>query len=96
VSDDLLTEVRDVILQHPEIRVIEVQGHADDVGSAAVNQELSDARANAVMSWLVSRGIDKSRLVARGYGSTRPVASNQTEEGRQQNRRVQLVIVKKR
>ncbi len=96
ISDDLLTQVRDVILQHPEIQQIEVQGHADDVGTAEANQALSDQRANAIKSWLAAKGIDKRRLIARGYGSTRPVASNRTEEGRQQNRRVQLVIVQKR
>ncbi|HTJ84289.1 MAG TPA: OmpA family protein [Polyangiaceae bacterium] len=95
VSDDLLTEVRDVILQHPEIQVIEVQGHADDTGTAEFNKQLSQQRATAVRSWLVRKGIDGKRLVATGYGATRPVASNQTDEGRAQNRRVQFVIVRK-
>lgn len=96
VSDDLLTEVRDVILQHPEIERIEVQGHADDQGTADFNQVLSQARAEAVRIWLVKRGIDGKRLTAKGYGATRPVATNQTDAGRQRNRRVQFVIVKKK
>jgi outer membrane protein OmpA-like peptidoglycan-associated protein len=96
VSDDLLTEVRDVIQQHPEIEVIEVQGHADDVGAAPVNVQISLRRADAVRSWLVSRGVDAKRLVSRGYGSKVPLAENTTEEGRQRNRRVQFVIVQKR
>ena len=95
LSDDLLTEVRDVILQHPEIEVIEVQGHADDVGTADFNQKLSKARADAVAKWLVRKGIDKKRLVARGYGANHPVAPNTTDEGRQRNRRVQFVIVQR-
>jgi OmpA-OmpF porin, OOP family len=95
LSDDLLTEVRDVILQHPEIEVIEVQGHADDVGTGDFNLKLSKARADAVAKWLINKGIDKKRLVARGYGANHPVAPNTTEEGRQKNRRVQFVIVQR-
>ncbi len=94
VSDDLLTEVRDVILQHPEIEIIEVQGHADDTGTAEFNTTLSQQRADAVRKWLSQRGIDAKRLTARGYGSTIPIATNQTEGGRQKNRRVQFAIVK--
>lgn len=96
VSDDLLTEVRDVILQHPEIERIEVQGHADDMGTADFNKTLSQQRAEAVRRWLIAKGIDAKRLTARGYGSTVPVAENTTDEGRQKNRRVQFVIVQKR
>jgi outer membrane protein OmpA-like peptidoglycan-associated protein len=81
VSDDLLTEVRDVIQQHPEIETIEVQGHADDSGAAELNKQLSQQRADAVRKWLVSRGIDPKRLVPRGYGSSIPIASNTTDEG---------------
>ncbi len=96
VSDDLLTEVRDVILQHPENERIEVQGHADDSGTAEFNKQLSQARAQAVKNWLVKRGIDPKRLSPVGYGSTRPVATNQSEAGRQKNRRVQFVINQKK
>ncbi|MFO0615322.1 MAG: OmpA family protein [Polyangiaceae bacterium] len=94
VSDDLLTAVRDVIVEHPEVKQIEVQGHTDDVGTVEYNQTLSEQRANAVRNWLIARGIAPERLVSRGYGATRPIATNQTEEGRQKNRRVQMVILK--
>ncbi len=88
--------MRDVILQHPEIQIIEVQGHADDTGTAEFNQQLSAQRAQAVRGWLVKKGIDGKRLVSRGYGATRPIATNQTDEGKAANRRVQFVIVKKK
>jgi OOP family OmpA-OmpF porin len=94
VSDDLLTEVRDVMQQRQDIQVIEVQGHADDVGAEAINTTISQRRADAVRTWLVQKGIDPKRLVARGYGSKVPLGSNTTEEGRQKNRRVQFVIVR--
>jgi OOP family OmpA-OmpF porin len=96
VSDDLLTEVRNAILDHPEIELIEVQGHADNTGPEDFNQRLSQGRADAVRLWLIKRGISRKKLIAKGYGSTNPVASNDTEEGRQANRRVQFVIAKKK
>lgn len=96
VSDDLLTEVRDVILQHPEIEVIEVQGHADDTGTTEFNEQLSYQRAEAVRRWLIKKGVDGKRLVSRGYGSRVPLAENTTDEGKQKNRRVQFVIIKKK
>lgn len=94
VSDDLLTEVRDAILRHPEIKLIEVQGHADNVGQEEYNQSLSQSRSDAVKDWLIKRGVAPEKLVSKGYGSKVPRADNDTESGRQQNRRVQFLIVK--
>jgi len=85
----LLDEVASILEKNPQIEV-EVQGYADNTGTAEYNQWLSERRAKRVMDYLVARGIDSERLQARGYGSTRPIASNATEEGRAQNRRVEL------
>ncbi len=68
----------------------EVVGHADSVGDKALNQRLSEARADAVVAYLRSKGVDAARLAARGYGETKPIADNNTEEGRAQNRRVTI------
>ncbi len=95
VSDDLLIEVKNAIEDHPEIELIEVQGHADNIGGHPYNLQLSQARANAVRAWLVERGIPADKLVAKGYGARVPLGPNETEEGRQKNRRVQFMIVKK-
>jgi outer membrane protein OmpA-like peptidoglycan-associated protein len=73
--------------------VIEVAGHTDSVGSADYNQQLSERRANSVSAYLASRGVSKSRVVTVGAGEDHPVASNETEEGRAQNRRVEITIV---
>ncbi len=73
--------------------VIEVAGHTDSVGSATYNQQLSEKRAASVAAYLGSRGIDRSRMVTVGAGKDHPVASNETEEGRAQNRRVEITIV---
>ncbi|MGB7740541.1 MAG: OmpA family protein [Steroidobacteraceae bacterium] len=73
--------------------VIEVAGHTDSVGSAAYNQQLSERRATSVAAYLSSRGVDRSRMVTVGAGKDHPVASNETEEGRAQNRRVEITIV---
>lgn len=84
-----LDEVAAALIANPQWQV-EVAGHTDSTGSAAVNQRLSQARATAVRAYLVSRGVPATRLVARGYGSSDPVASNATAEGRARNRRVEL------
>lgn len=85
----LLDEVTSILMKNPAMEV-EVQGHTDNTGSAEYNQWLSEKRAQRVKDYLVSKGIDPSRLEAKGYGLTQPVASNATEEGRAQNRRVEL------
>lgn len=72
---------------------VEILGHTDSVGSGSYNQSLSVQRAEAVKKYLVSQGISSARLKTRGYGESDPIASNETEEGRQQNRRVEIVIV---
>jgi len=71
---------------------VTVEGHTDNVGSAASNKTLSEQRATAVLNYLVERGVDKKRLKAVGLGLTKPIADNNTEEGRAKNRRVELVI----
>ena len=71
---------------------IEISGHTDNTGSATVNQTLSQQRAEAVVNYLTSKGIQANRLTAKGYGSSKPVASNNTDDGKQQNRRTEFEI----
>jgi outer membrane protein OmpA-like peptidoglycan-associated protein len=71
---------------------VEVAGHTDNIGSDAYNQQLSQRRAKSVVDYFVSQGVSVDRLKAVGYGKTKPVASNKTEEGRAENRRVELHI----
>ena len=94
VSQALLKDVAKILKQHPEILKLEVQGHTDDRGSKRFNRALSRGRAKAVRRALINYGIDKKRLSAKGYGPDQPIDSNDTEEGRQQNRRVQFKILK--
>ncbi|WP_437859393.1 OmpA family protein [Sorangium sp. So ce363] len=96
VSDPLLDEVAGVLKEHPEITKIEVQGHTDPRGGRAYNIKLSQARAESVMKALVQRGIEAERLASKGYGPDVPIAENDTDEGRQQNRRVQFKILEKK
>ena len=72
---------------------VEIAGHTDNVGEDDMNQRLSEQRAQAVKDFLVGEGCSPQKLKTIGYGSTRPVASNKTEEGRKQNRRVELRFV---
>jgi len=92
-STETLQQALAVINKRPNSHWV-ISGYTDSQGSADVNQRLSDARAGAVMDWLIEHGVDESRLTAKGYGSSHPVADNSTEEGRAQNRRVELTLVK--
>ena len=83
----------ETLLQFPQVRV-EVQAHTDSQGAAAYNQNLSQARATSVVNYLVGKGVSMDRLVAQGYGETRPIATNETPEGRASNRRVELSVIK--
>ena len=72
---------------------LEIQGHTDISGNVASNNKLSQARANSIVTYLISKGINKNRLMAKGYGSSVPLVSNDTPEGRAQNRRVEMKLV---
>jgi outer membrane protein OmpA-like peptidoglycan-associated protein/tetratricopeptide (TPR) repeat protein len=87
-----LTRLVQLLNDNPGLR-IQIEGHTDNVGSAADNQKLSDNRARSVVAYLVSKGIPASRLTAKGFGATKPIASNDTEEGRAKNRRTELKVI---
>lgn len=89
-SMGIINEIYGMMKEHPEIR-ISIEGHTDNVGDEAMNQALSEKRAAAVKEKLVSMGIDSSRLESKGWGESRPVADNNTPEGRANNRRVEFV-----
>lgn len=89
----MLDEVAAWLKQNPELKV-EIGGHTDDRGSDEYNQRLSENRAKSVYDYFVQSGVDASRLSYKGYGESRPIATNETEEGRQANRRVELQIVR--
>jgi outer membrane protein OmpA-like peptidoglycan-associated protein len=91
-SDAILSEIADVLLRHPEITRVEIQGHTDNRGGHDHNMDLSQRRAESVRDWLVAHGVDSSRLEPHGYGDTQPVAPNITAGGRARNRRVQFII----
>ncbi|MFO0695166.1 MAG: OmpA family protein [Polyangiales bacterium] len=95
-SNALLDNVARVLAAHPEITRLRVEGHTDSKGNAQRNQQLSQRRAQAVVTYLVRRGhVDASRLVAEGFGSSRPVVENATTEAEyEQNRRVEFHIVR--
>jgi OOP family OmpA-OmpF porin len=88
-DEAILDSVADILAQRPQFAV-EVQGHTDSSGPDAYNQDLSERRAGAVRDYLVGRGVPATRLSARGYGESEPVADNDTAEGRALNRRVTL------
>lgn len=88
-SESTLERVGDLMTSRPTLR-LEVQGHTDAIGSDAYNQKLSEARARSVASWLIQRGIAANRLTTLGYGKSRPIADNSTDEGRAKNRRVEI------
>jgi outer membrane protein OmpA-like peptidoglycan-associated protein len=82
-----------IVLKEFDKTVVDVAGHADSVGSDDANLALSQRRASSVSSYLGAQGIDSQRLITVGYGESRPIASNDTPEGRQQNRRVEITLL---
>ena len=86
--DDLLDKIKSINLE-----VIIAIGHTDSVGSDEYNQKLSMRRSNAVKAYLVSKGVDKTRIYTEGKGESQPVADNKTKEGRAKNRRVEIEVV---
>jgi OOP family OmpA-OmpF porin len=87
-----IKKVADFMKKYPKTTAV-IEGHTDNVYTPEYNQKLSEARANSVRLYLINHfGVKASRLSAVGYGLTKPIASNSTEEGRQKNRRVQAVI----
>jgi len=80
------------LAENPHLR-IEISGHTDNVGSPEYNLKLSDNRSKAVADYLTGEEVAKDRLVCRGYGLSRPIAGNDTEEGRAQNRRTEIKII---
>ncbi len=94
VSFAVLNAVASVLNNRKEIFLIEVAGHTDNAGVADQNRTLSQKRADAVVKYLVDKGVDKTRLTAKGYGPDKPIADNKDAKGKQKNRRVEFNILK--
>jgi OOP family OmpA-OmpF porin len=92
-SHDLLNDVAKVMIDNPRVKKIRIEGHTDSDGKAKYNKELSQRRADAVMQYLISAGVDASRMEAVGFGEEKPIADNSTPEGKEANRRVEFNII---
>lgn len=92
-SEQILNKALNTLTFYPDLEV-QIQGHTDSRGGKAYNQKLSQQRAEAVKAWLVAKGIDAARITTKGFGPDKPVATNDTEEGRQMNRRIDFVRTK--
>lgn len=92
-SYSLLDQVARVLRLHPELVLVRVDGHTDNVGTREYNLKLSKARAEAVRSYLIEKGVEPERLESAGFGFDKPIASNETDEGRSKNRRVEFLIL---
>jgi outer membrane protein OmpA-like peptidoglycan-associated protein len=90
-SEASLEKLVTILKEYPDTN-IEVQGHTDSKGSDNYNQRLSERRANSVSSYLRNKGVSPSRLTTKGYGENAPIASNDSDDGRSQNRRVTFLI----
>jgi outer membrane protein OmpA-like peptidoglycan-associated protein len=92
-SAQTLKDIISILEKYPEAK-FSIDGHTDSVGSDAYNQTLSNERANSVLRYLVNGGINGDRLSAEGFGESKPIASNDTAAGRQQNRRTEINLKK--
>ncbi len=88
---EALAKFSGIVIAHPGLKM-QVEGYTDITGSDTFNQTLSENRANSVRAYLIAQGIDPTSVTAVGYGKSNPVASNDTATGRQQNRRVEIII----
>jgi outer membrane protein OmpA-like peptidoglycan-associated protein len=93
-SYHILDKVVKIMKENPDL-AMEIAAHTDNIGSFEFNMELSQRRAQSIVDYLVSNGIDKIRLLGKGYGESRPIETNSTEEGRMMNRRVEFIILNK-
>jgi OOP family OmpA-OmpF porin len=91
-SHGLLNEIVSVIKENPHIKKISIEGHTDSDGSYNYNLKLSDDRSASVMKYLTDHGIDAGRLASRGFGESKAIAPNDTDEGQEKNRRVEFMI----
>lgn len=92
-SYELLAIVKDYLQEKNYITLLRIEGHTDDNGNPAKNQELSEKRATAIVRWLVDQGVACERLLAVGFGSTKPLAANDSPENKAKNRRMAFVNV---
>ena len=88
---EALTQVKEFLIQKDYITTLRVEGHADNAGIEPANQSLTEKRAFVVCKWLIENGVDCKRLIAVGFGSTKPVASNDTPADKAQNRRMEFI-----
>ena len=91
LAREKLAKVSGIVSGHPGLR-LDVEGHTDSVGGEEYNQQLSEQRGGSVRDYLIQQGMPATSVTTKGFGKTQPVASNDTAEGRQLNRRVELVI----
>jgi len=91
LAREKLAKISGIVLAYPSLRLA-VEGNTDSVGTESFNQDLSEKRAEGVRSYLTQQGVPESSTTATGFGKARPIASNDTSEGRQQNRRVELIV----
>ena len=91
IAREKLAKISGIVLAYPDLRLA-IEGNTDSVGTDAMNQQLSEQRANSVRDFLAQENIPAASMTSQGFGKTQPVASNDTAEGRQQNRRVELVV----
>lgn len=90
-AKDNVSEMAETLKKYEDTNIV-IEGHTDDVGSNSYNKELSEKRADSVSDYLISLGVENARINEVGYGENQPVATNETEQGRQLNRRVEIAI----
>ena len=93
-SFGLLDDVARVFNENEQIEVVQIEGHTDSTGTAAINRKLSQQRAESVVKYLADKGVPKKRMVAKGFGPDKPIADNSDDVGREKNRRVEFNIIK--